>query len=90
VIEPARNEESGMTTTRSKAVRKTEGAYRVLYAAEARQVVVAILPGDVLEFREHGRRGRWLLAIDSAFRFAVRLAADAKRRERKAAKRVSR
>ena len=31
--------------------RKTNGSYRVLYAANDRPIVVSILPGDVLEFR---------------------------------------
>lgn len=55
--------------------RVTREAYRVLYASgmKAKPVVVAILPGDVLEFREKGGRNRWLLAIDTAFRYAVRL-----------------
>jgi hypothetical protein len=76
-----------MTTTNKPVRRVTQGSYAVLYA-KARPIIVSILPGDVLEFREHGRRGRWYLAIDSAFRQAVRIQAlhDAaqKKRERKA------
>lgn len=69
--------------------RKTNGTYNVLYCSprHARPIVVAILPGDVLEFREHGRRMRWYLAIDSAFKYAVRCKAmadlAAKRKKRK-------
>jgi hypothetical protein len=53
----------------------------VLYVGErkARQIVVELQPGDVLEFRESGRRDRWQLAIDSAFRYAVRMKALADR-----------
>lgn len=54
--------------------RRTRQAYSTLYV-KARPVVVTILPGDVLEFREHGRRQRWVLAIDTAFKYAVRLKA---------------
>lgn len=66
-----------MKTIDKKVQRRTRDSYRVLYAPgyRARPIVVAILPGDVLEFREHGRRGRWLLAIDSAFKYAVRIKA---------------
>ena len=40
-----------------------------------RQIVITLLPGDVLEFRESGRRSRFTLPIDTAFRYAVRLTA---------------
>ena len=64
-----------MTTLNHPVRRKTQRAYNVLYhaAKNARPVVVSLLPGDVLEFREHGRRGRWLLSVDTAFRYALRL-----------------
>lgn len=65
-----------MATQLNKPVsRVTREAYRVLYAGanRAKPVVVTILPGDVLEFREKGGRHRWLLAIDTAFKYAVRL-----------------
>lgn len=70
--------------------RKTSGHYNVLYCSprHARKVIVSIIPGDVLEFREQGRRMRWHLAIDSAFKYAVRckafadLAARKKRRKK--------
>jgi hypothetical protein len=45
---------------------------------------------DMLEFREKGTRGRWLLPVDDAFRFAVRRRALieqlAKARDKKTAK----
>lgn len=68
-----------MTTTDKAVKRRTRNEYRVLYpsGSTARPVVVAILPGDVLEFREHGRRDRWTLAIDTAFKYAVRVKAFA-------------
>jgi hypothetical protein len=37
--------------------------------------IVTILPGDVLEFREQRSRAKFLLNIDAAFKYAVRLAA---------------
>jgi hypothetical protein len=63
--------------------RKTRNHYSTLYV-QPRQIIVTLMPGDVIEFREHGRRSRWLLAVDTAFKYAVRLAtfaqAAAKRR----------
>ena len=64
---------------------KTRHSYSTLYV-KPRPVVVTILPGDVLEFRELGRRTRWLLAIDTAFKYAIRLQSfkdAAERRRRK-------
>lgn len=64
-----------MTDLRNPISRRTASRYPVLYAssAKARQIVVSLVPGDVIEFREHGRRGRFTLPIDAAFRYAVRL-----------------
>jgi hypothetical protein len=75
-----------VTTLRKAVRRRTARAYAVLYRS-ARPIVVTLLPGDVLEFREHGRRCRWLLAVDTAFKYAVRLKAfqdAAEKRRRKA------
>lgn len=57
--------------------RCTRDTYSVLYCStpKARRIVVTMMPGDVLEFREIGRRGRWTLPIDNAFRYAVRMQA---------------
>ncbi len=76
-----------MTPTDKPVTRRTRQSYSVLYA-RPRPIVVSILPGDVLEFREHGRRGRWYLAIDSEFRQAVRMKAlhDAAEKARRKAK----
>lgn len=65
-----------MTRIRKALSRATNGSYTVLYT-KARPIVVTILPGDVLEFRELGRRGRWHLAVDTAFKYAVRCKAFA-------------
>ena len=79
-----------MTTINRPVKRRTNHRYNVLYcsASKARPIVVAILPGDVLEFREHGRRMRWYLAIDSAFKYAVRMKAAAELAERKKKRRA--
>jgi hypothetical protein len=59
-------------TELTKAVRrKTRRAYVVLYTAEARPIVVSLEPGDVIAFREAGRRQVWMLPIDRMFRQAV-------------------
>lgn len=72
-----------MTPMQKPVHRVTRGAYRVLYS-QPRQIVVTLAPGDLIEFREHGRRQRWALPVDSAFRQAVRNAALAVAREKRA------
>ena len=63
-------------TSLTKAVRrKTRRTYSVLYVSEARPIVVSLEPGDVITFRESGRRQVWSVSIDRAFRLAVREAA---------------
>lgn len=54
--------------------RSTKNSYNVLYhsGSKSRQIVVGMLPGDVLEFREKGRRGRYTIPIDVVFRQAVK------------------
>ena len=65
-------------TSLTKAVRrKTRRTYSVLYVSEARPIVVSLEPGDVITFRESGRRHIWSVSIDRAFRLAVREAAQA-------------
>lgn len=71
-----------MTNLEKKIQRKTRGAYRVLYQ-QPRQIIAALCPGDLLEFREHGRRARFTLPIDAAFKLAVRIQAAADAAERK-------
>jgi hypothetical protein len=76
------------TPINHKVARVTRDSYRVLYASanKARPIVVTILPGDVLEFREHGCKTKFMLAIDTAFKYAVRLDALAKAAEKHKAK----
>lgn len=72
-----------MTTLTKVIRRRTRHAYSVLYAGAPRPIVVSLEPGDVICFRESGRRHRWTLAIDHAFRQAVRESAEAIRLKRK-------
>lgn len=75
-------------TVMTKAVyRRTRGEASVLFT-KARPIVVGLLPGDVIEFREAGRRGRWYLSVENAFRYAVRLKTAAELAERRAAKKA--
>lgn len=82
-----------MATEINKPVRRrTQRSYNVLFVSprKARRIVVTILPRDVFEFRELGRKKRWYLAIDDAFRIAVRRQAAAEvaeRRKKKGTKR---
>jgi Leu/Phe-tRNA-protein transferase len=62
--------------------RRTRRSYSVLYSSEPRTIVVSLEPGDVITFREAGRRQTWSVAIDRIFHQAVREAAFAQRRER--------
>ena len=69
----------------NNVTRRSRQLYCTLYAGarNARSIVVSLREGDLLEFRELGRRGRWHLPVDAAFRYAIRLAALAQARERK-------
>jgi hypothetical protein len=76
-------------TTLTKAVRrKTLATYSVLYSGEGRPIVVSLEPGDVITFREAGRRQTWSMPIDRMFRQAVREAAQALRHEKRRQKRA--
>ncbi len=66
-----------MTTITKPVIRQTQQTYNVLRVSEDRHIVCSMLPGDVLEFREKGKRGRWTVAIVDAFRAAVRTKAQA-------------
>lgn len=76
-----------MTELTRKVSRRTRAPYSVLFR-EPRPIVASLIPGDLLQFREAGRRDTWEIPISSAFKYAVRLKAlsDAteKRRARKA------
>lgn len=56
----------------------------------ARQIIVGLCPGDVLELRLKGTRRRYLLGISSAFYQAVRLKGEQDKREREARRKARR
>lgn len=56
--------------------RRTRDEYNILYAAKkkARRIVVTLLYGDLIEFREERGRARFTVPIKNAFRYAVNCA----------------
>lgn len=74
-----------MTTINKKIQRRTQASYAVL-TRTARPIVVALLPQDILEFREAGCRTRFTLAIDDVFRLAIRMSVEAARRAKREGK----
>jgi hypothetical protein len=74
-----------MTSLNKPVRRKTRWSYSVLYAHDSRPIVVSLEPGDVVTFREAGRRQVWSLPVDRMFRQAVREAVHVKRRNQKVA-----
>jgi hypothetical protein len=70
----------------TKPVRRiTKGSYSVLYVS-ARPIVVGIEPGDIIAFREKGRRAVFTVPIDVIFRQAVRAHAARVSAEKRAKK----
>jgi len=59
-----------MTAFNKSVFRRTRGEYSTLYR-KPRPIVVGLIPGDLIEFREHGRRECWHLPVDVAFRLAI-------------------
>jgi hypothetical protein len=66
-----------MTTLTKPLHRSTTGRYAVLYVGDRRPIVITLLPGDVIAFREYRRRQVFTLPIDYAFKCAVASAARA-------------
>lgn len=75
-----------MTTLNKPVARVTQDSYGTLKFSDPRPIVCSMLVGDVLEFREKGKRGRWSIPIDAAFRFAVTCQAEKERRDKGAGK----
>lgn len=72
-----------MTPLHKTVRRVTRHAYAVLYASEPRAIVVSLEPGDVITFREAGRRQVWSVPVERVFRRAMReTALDARRARR--------
>lgn len=70
-----------MTDLKNKVRRRTISAHR------GRRIVVSLLPGDVLAFREERTRREFLLTINAAYTYAVKLDTVERRMREKAAKR---
>lgn len=62
--------------------RRTRGSYSTLYR-QPRQIVASFKQGDLISFRESGRRAQFVLPADAAFRYAIRLAAMQAARDKK-------
>jgi len=62
---------------------------RTLAPHRGRRIIVSMLPGDVLSFREERMRKHYLLSIAGAFDYAVILEVERRKRE-KAAERKAR
>ena len=63
-----------MTPLRKRVQRRTTAPVR-----GGRRVVVSLLPGDVIGFREERTRTEYLLSISGAYTYAVRLAVAARK-----------
>lgn len=77
-----------LTILRRRVSRVTKAAYHILYPQyEERPIVVSLVDGDLIEFREKGRSARFQLPIEEAFLAAVRkkaLRAAIERKRRRA------
>lgn len=74
-----------MTILHKKISRRTAQEYTVL-SRKMKPIVVSLLPGDVIEFRESKGRHHWQLPVHTVFALAVRTQVEADRRARKEAK----
>lgn len=66
-----------MTPLTKRVRRRTMAPHR------GRRIVVALMPGDVLGFREERTRREYLLSIAGAFDYAVRLEVERRRMEKR-------
>ena len=60
---------------------------RTLAPHRGRRVIVSMLPGDVLSFREERTRKEFLLSVGGAFDYAVMLEVERGKREKSAKRR---
>lgn len=65
-----------MTDLTKRVKRRTVSAYR------GRRIVISLLPGDVLSFREERTRQEYLLSVTGAYIYAVQLEVERRKRER--------
>ena len=73
-----------MTDLTKRVRRRSFAFYR------GRRIVVSLLPGDVLAFREERTRREYLLSISGAYTYAVMLEVERRRREKAAARKAKR
>jgi hypothetical protein len=66
-----------MTDLRKRVRRRTVGRVR-----GGRRIVVSLLPGDILAFREERTRREYVLSIPGAYVYAVQLEVARRKRER--------
>ena len=59
---------------------------RTLTPHRGRRIVVSLLPGDVLSFREERTRKEFLLSIAGAYDYAVMLEVERRKREKRKGK----
>lgn len=78
-----------MTNLEKPVHRKTRGAYSILYT-RPEKIVVSLLPGDLLQFRNAGRRVKFTIPVDSVMRYAVRLESTRKMIEKQKARKARR
>lgn len=57
---------------------------RTLTPHRGRRIVVSLMPGDVLGFREERTHKEFLLSVGGAYDYAVMLEVERQRRDRKA------
>ena len=55
-----------------------------------RNLIVALLPGDLIEIREKGTRKRWVLPVDAAYHLAIKMEVAAQKKEKAAARKAKR
>ena len=73
-----------MTDLTKRVKRRSFASYR------GRRIVVSLLPGDVLGFREERTRREYLLSISGAYTYAVALEVERRKREKIAARKAKR
>jgi hypothetical protein len=78
-----------MTEIHAITTRRTRLQYSVL-RTKPKQIVVSLIPTDVIEFHELRSRKKFTLNIDEAFKIAVKAAANADRKKAQAARKAKR
>lgn len=74
-----------MTDLHKRVKRRTVGRVR-----GGRRIVVSLLPGDVLGFREERTRCEYVLSIQGAYVYAVQLEVARRKREKVAQRKAKR